>query len=275
MKIIDCFIFYNELSLLQFRMNYLYDFVDHFVLVESSLTHSGNPKPFYFEQNKHLFHKYLDKIVHIKVYDDVPGSSFKLSFMKNIIPSSNNFWKCIDRGNFQRNCIDRGIQLLNLNDDDIIISGDADEFIDRNLLEKFRTNGLDKIYGLKQDLYYYNVTCKHKNTWDLARCIPYRNYKVFRNLASIRGSPNKPQNIENGGWHFSYFGTIDFIIDKIKQSADQTFNKDDFLDRERLRKKIENGEDLFERSYEEITHIPIDENPYLPDGYKFLIEMTK
>lgn len=275
MKIVDCFLFYNELNLLQFRMKYLYDYVDHFVLVESSLTHSGNPKPFYFEENKHLFEPYLNKIVHVKVYDDIPNRLFKLSFMKKINTPSIKFWECIDRGNFQRNCIDRGLQTLNLQDNDIIISGDADEFIDRNLIKKFRSNGIDKIYGLSQDLYYYNITCKHKNKWDLVRCIPYEKYKVFRNLASIRGSPDKPPNLENGGWHFSYFGNVDFIIDKIKQSADQTFNKNEFLDSDTIRKKIKSGEDLFGRAYEEIKLIPVNENTYLPDDYMFLIEMTK
>lgn len=271
MKIVDCFIFYNEIKLLQFRMKYLYDYVDHFVLVESSLTHSGNPKPFYFEENKHLFQPYLDKIVHVKVYDDIP-KPFRLSFMKKKIDT---FWECIDRGNFQRNCIDRGIQQLNLQDHDIIISGDADEFVDRNLLVKLRSTGLDGTYGLNQDLYYYNLTCKYKTKWNLARCIPYRNYAVFKNLAVIRGFGDKPPNLDNGGWHFSYFGNIDFIIDKIKQSADQTFNKDAFLNRDLIRQRIESGEDLFGRNSEEIEVIPIQQNTYLPEGYEFLTELTK
>jgi beta-1,4-mannosyl-glycoprotein beta-1,4-N-acetylglucosaminyltransferase len=253
-------------------MKYLYEYVDHFVLVESALTHSGNPKPFYFEENKQLFQPYLDKIVHIKVYDDIP-KPFKLSFIRPATPST--FWQCFDRGNFQRNCIDRGIQQLNLADDDIIVSGDADEFVDRNLLVKLRLTGLDRIYGLNQDLYYYNITCKHKNKWNLARCIPYHVYKVFKNLATIRGSSDKPPNLDNGGWHFSYFGNIDFIIDKIKQSADQTFNKDIFLNRDLLRQRIEAGEDLFGRTLEEIQIIPVDKNDYLPEGYEFLSEVTK
>ena len=269
MKIVDCFIFYNEIKLLQFRMNYLYDYVDHFILVESSLTHSGNPKPFYFEENKHLFQPYLDKIVHIKVYDDYPKSNqqFKLSFMKT---PKDKFRECIKRGNFQRNCIARGFEQLNLQDSDIIISGDADEFIDRNVITKIRSSGLDKIYGLKQHLYYYNLTYKSKNTWDLARCIPYGKYKLLPDLAFIRSMADKPPNLENGGWHFSYFGGLDFIIDKIKQSADQRFNKEEFLDKNKILEKINSGKDLFGRNAEEFEYIPARENTYLPEGYDFL-----
>ena len=42
--IIDCFTFYNELGILKKRLNYLYNHVDHFVLVESTVTHRGEPK---------------------------------------------------------------------------------------------------------------------------------------------------------------------------------------------------------------------------------------
>ena len=64
-KLIDCFIFYNELQLLLFRLEELYEIVDYFVLVESTVTFTGNAKPLYFEQHKELFHKYIDKIIHI------------------------------------------------------------------------------------------------------------------------------------------------------------------------------------------------------------------
>ena len=44
-KLIDSFIFYNELSTLNMRLHELDDYVDYFVIVEAGLTHSGNEKP--------------------------------------------------------------------------------------------------------------------------------------------------------------------------------------------------------------------------------------
>jgi beta-1,4-mannosyl-glycoprotein beta-1,4-N-acetylglucosaminyltransferase len=255
-------------------MNYLYEYVDHFVLVESALTHSGNPKPFYFEQNKHLFAPYLDKIVHVKIYDDIP-KPFKLSFIKYTNLAADKYSECINRGNFQRNCISRGLAQLNLQDNDIIISGDADEFVDRTLLQQFRRNGIDKVYGLEQQLYYYNLTCRAKAKWDLARAIPYRYYQVNTNLAAIRGTFSKPPNLPNGGWHFSYFGNIEFIIDKIKQSADQSMNNEKYLNITFIQQQIQQGKDLFGRSSEEFEIIPIEQNTYLPEGYAFLNDLTK
>ena len=42
MKIIDSFIFYNELDLLEYRLSILNEYVDYFILVESSYTFTGN-----------------------------------------------------------------------------------------------------------------------------------------------------------------------------------------------------------------------------------------
>ena len=67
MKIYDGFIFFNELDLLEIRLNILNDVVDYFILVEASVTHQGTPKPFIFEENKDKFTKFLDKIIYIKV----------------------------------------------------------------------------------------------------------------------------------------------------------------------------------------------------------------
>jgi beta-1,4-mannosyl-glycoprotein beta-1,4-N-acetylglucosaminyltransferase len=44
MQIIDCFIFYNELELLTYRLNLLNNIVDYFVIVESTHTFTGKEK---------------------------------------------------------------------------------------------------------------------------------------------------------------------------------------------------------------------------------------
>jgi len=101
MKIIDCFTFYNELKMLEFRLAELNDDVDYFVLVESTFTHTGNKKDLFFEKNKNLYSKYLHKIIHI-IVDDMPNTE--------------NAW---DNEKYQRKCINRGIQQLTLNEDDV------------------------------------------------------------------------------------------------------------------------------------------------------------
>ena len=65
MKIIDCFLFYNELELLKFKLKELNDIVDYFVLIESKYTFVGNEKELYYEKNKVLFSEYNHKIIHV------------------------------------------------------------------------------------------------------------------------------------------------------------------------------------------------------------------
>ena len=113
-KIIDCFIFYNELELLTYRLNILNDFVDFFVLVESTLTFVGKEKPLFYQENKHLFEKFNDKIIHV-VVDDFP--------YKNPNIESREQW---ENERFQRNCISRGLNKLSLQNNDVNTNTDID-----------------------------------------------------------------------------------------------------------------------------------------------------
>ena len=85
-KIIDCFIFYNELDLLEYRLNILNDVVDYFVIVESTHTFVGKEKVLFFNENKHLFEKFNEKIIHI-IVDDFPYK------YPNINIHNNEQWK--------------------------------------------------------------------------------------------------------------------------------------------------------------------------------------
>ena len=48
MKVIDCFIYFDEDLLLDLRLNMLNSVVDKFVIVESKITHSGKNKDLQF-----------------------------------------------------------------------------------------------------------------------------------------------------------------------------------------------------------------------------------
>ena len=195
MKIIDCFIFYNELDMLELRLNELYDVVDHFVLVESTKTFVRNDKELYFENNKERFSKFLDKIIHIIVKDNIPVSA--------------DPW---DVEHHQRRCIDNGIIQLNLKNDDIIIITDVDEIPDSKTLLHVKNNKLiNGAYVLEYDLYYYNLYCKMKDKWKHPKIINYYYYRNHYNSDPERvrseGMLTLPV-IKNGGWHLSFFGDI-------------------------------------------------------------------
>ena len=48
MKIYDCFMFFDEEMLLDFRLNYLNKYVDKFLITEAKYSHSGEKKKLNF-----------------------------------------------------------------------------------------------------------------------------------------------------------------------------------------------------------------------------------
>lgn len=253
-KKIDCFTFYNELDMLEFRLNYLYNSVDYFVLVESTFTHKGNKKELYYKNNQKRFEKYQDKIIHIVVED---------------MPNTNNAW---DNEKFQRKCIDRGLSKLNLTNNDIIIVSDLDEIIDRDTLSTI-TN-VNGILNLQQDLYYYNIETKQKGKWNFAKILNYKTYCDYNKDCSVIRLLHfnyKLNCVNKGGWHFSYFGNIDFIKNKIENIVEgktlwNSMNKCK-LTANNINYRVKQGKDLYGRNTEFIK-IKVKDNTYLPENYQ-------
>ena len=107
MKIFDCFMFFDEEMLLDFRLNYLNDYVDKFVVVESSYTHSGEKRKLLFDINK--FKKYKDKISYIVVDKEPNGISKVLTTDDSEqIKNAKYILMLQKRENFQRDCIQEG-----------------------------------------------------------------------------------------------------------------------------------------------------------------------
>ena len=59
MKIYDCFMYFDEDTILDLRLNYLNEFVDQFIIVESKFTHRGDRRELIFKIDK--YSKYKDK----------------------------------------------------------------------------------------------------------------------------------------------------------------------------------------------------------------------
>ena len=254
MKVIDCFIFYNELDMLELRLTELNDIVDYFVLVECTKTHSNDDKELYFENNKGRFSKYLDKIVHIVVKDNIPQTS---SF---------------DREIYQRNCIDDGIKKLNLNSEDILIITDLDEIPDSKTVQDLKNNNaINGIYYLEMDLYYYNITCLYHKKWLQPKILNYDSYIKYdmKPHALTHGGGNFPI-IKNGGWHFSFFGDIEFMKNKMKNCSSHNLfdNMKNLYDNDRITKQIRNCSDFLERPTDTFGYIDINNNTYLPHKYE-------
>ena len=237
-KIIDCFTFYNEMDLLFYRLTLLYDFVDYFIIVESNYTHAGNKKILYFQENKNLFKRFENKIIHIVV--DLPYIYPNIDYLKE------EQWK---NENYQRNCINLGIEKITLKNDDLIIISDLDEIVNPEILLKLKNNLFEIKSGgfnLLQDMYYYNLNTKHDDKWLLSKIVTYEKY-ITSTPQEIRMN-NKFPFLKNSGWHLSYFGNKEFIKNKLKEFSHQEYNFDLYTNEENIEYKINNNIDLFNRN---------------------------
>jgi len=265
MKIIDTFIFYNELDLLNYRLSILNDYVDYFVLVESKYTFSGDIKPLYYSENKEIFEKFNNKIVHIVV--DLPYKK------PNINYNLNQQW---ENEYHQRNSIKYGIEMIKhlLTDSDIIITSDVDEIPNPNILIQAKQNNLvfdiNTLNRLALDMYYYNLYYRigEGSNWHGIKLMTFNAYKknklTFQQMRVWEHSNFVPV-IEKGGWHLSYFGDINFIIKKISSFSHQEYNNNNYIDNKLLEQKIKDGINLLNNS--NLVYIPIEENTNLPPQY--------
>lgn len=248
-KIVDAFIFYNEINMLKFRLTELSESVDYFILVEATKTFKNNPKKLYYDLNKDKFSEYNNKIIHV-IVDNMPENG-----------------NCWSREQVQRDAIRRGTDKLNLSDHDIILLSDADEIPDINTIRDFKKILINNIFNLEQDMYYYNLNNKFNYKWYFPKILPYYLYLRYT-PTQIRGFYTI-NSIQKGGWHFSYFGDTNFIINKIKNFSHQEWNNSKYIDKNQIENLINNNKDLFFRGDDPIR-IEIEDNNYLPNNYKLL-----
>jgi beta-1,4-mannosyl-glycoprotein beta-1,4-N-acetylglucosaminyltransferase len=272
MKIIDSFIFYNELDLLYYRLSILDKYIDTFILVESTHTFSGKPKPLYYQDNKEMFAKFNHKIVHI-IISDFAYKFPSINYMRN------EQW---ENEYHQRNSIKLGIEKLigTLTDDDIILTSDVDEIPNPVLIENILNNNTpyDKnlLNRLALDMYYYNLCYRigEGSNWHGVKLLTVCAYKVlnltFQQMRVLEHSQHVPI-IANGGWHLSYFGDVNFIKAKISSFSHQEYNNNKYIDEEKLKLNIETGINLLNNS--RLNYIPLQSNTNLP--YRYEIYLSK
>ena len=237
--IYDCFSFFNELDLLELRLNELNPVVDQFVLVESTRTFQKKPKPLYYEENKARFAAFHHKITHI-IVDKFPY------FWNN--------WKIPSKwvyDSHQKNQAAKG--LIHCKPDDTILFSDLDEIPNPEKLKSHAQQ--DDICVFQQKHYYYYLNCvevlpehpEKYNWWYGTVMTKYKNFESVEKLR-LQREINKYTNntvIEDAGWHFAYLGGVEKIIEKINSYAHSEHNMEDFKNPEKIKQLIESGKSLY------------------------------
>lgn len=221
MRTFDCFPFFNELDLLEVRLEELWNTVDFFVIAEATFTHQGHPKPLHLKNNLGRFEKYKSKIRHIVVED---------------MPNHSNSWI---NENFQRRALERG--LWDLKYDDVIIVSDADELPRAATIDFIKNDnsckGIDRFHlYCPLHNFRFNFLMTHPN--GMHPNIVVTKGKVFTDPHSERTfafpwiqKPSYIKTIQHGGWHFSYLGDTEVAKAKIRSFAHvETQNTPNLMD---------------------------------------------
>lgn len=225
----DVFPFFNELELLDIRLNVHSPYVDRFVLVEAHRTHSNKPKPLYYDQNKHLFEKFHNRIIHVIANFD-----------------ETNPWVA---ESIQR---DTGARHLHVVDEDIIVHTDLDEIVDFTKID-LKAVDFHQVH-MKMYHYYLNVL---RGGWDLPQIFRAPWLRHHNNsLKQIRywrrhDDGEKQPKFTDAGWHFSYMGGPERIKAKIEAFSDQKFNRADLTNLQAITERVRDFKDVLGRGPEE------------------------
>ena len=203
-RIFDCFIFFNELDLLELRFEELHDKVDFFVLCEANRTFKGEPKPLFFLENKERFAKYLAKVRHIVVED-----------MPTVVTTA---W---EREFFQRRALQRG--LTDLHQEDVVVVSDCDEILSRQTIDLLRNN--EGYFMLDMPMYQFYLNMRAMSSgWRKPFAYSYYMHDRIPDYSRVREAPvevferfrESGHHILSAGWHFTFLGGAGRVTEKIR-----------------------------------------------------------
>tara|TARA_B100000795_G_C22683762_1_gene392797 strand:+ start:69 stop:872 length:804 start_codon:yes stop_codon:yes gene_type:complete len=248
MAIYDCFQYFNEDHVLDLRFNILNEKVDYFVISESTKTHQGNSKKLNFNINN--FIKFKHKIKYV-----VADFDKKIDFKDHKGGES-----VVEQ--HQRNALSEG--LVEASDNDLIILSDSDEIPDLKKLNQIKTKTKFTAFSQKMFMYKLNLQNLNESNWIGSKLVLKKHLPVPQKLRDLKFKDYSfwridkiRQQIINGGWHFSFLQKPSDIALKIKSYSHGEFNKDEFIDEEKIKDKIANNKDIFGRDIK-LKKIDID-----------------
>ena len=230
--IYDCFTFFNELDVLEIRLNVLKDVVDKFVLVEAGETHTGKPKRLYFKENEERFGAFKDKIIYVGIEK---------------FPSGHDAWW---NENYQRNMIVEGLK--GASPDDAVMISDLDEIPNPSIVaQNVGKSGLLRFNHISFGLYLNLKDVRCRNMCGTVM-LPYAELLNAFDGVEVQYDEFLPEDLNRGttvtkvrrcrfpksrggeriikkaGWHFTCLGGAKSLLMKMRSVAPHHgFNPDD------------------------------------------------
>jgi beta-1,4-mannosyl-glycoprotein beta-1,4-N-acetylglucosaminyltransferase len=250
-KLIDVIPFFDEIDLLEIRLEVLDKYVDLFIISEFSTSFSGDSKDYNFAANRERFSKFNHKIVYVQ---------------KQQIPELDAF----QNDHVQKNSISEEIRKY-VSENDLVLFGDLDEIPNPETLLKAHGYILEgfPIVHFAQTPYYGYLNMEDKSGRLLSYAGEYpgirrkkwlgtiatkKEFILSHTMTQLRDPSQKKigKRIKRGGWHFSYCGgaNSDFeqrVTFKIMNNAHQEFNNFEVISR--IGERLINREDFLGRRY--------------------------
>ena len=222
-KIIDCFLFYNELDMLEFRLTELNEHVDYFFILDSDFDFAGNKKDSIFELNKNRFDSWKEKIIRI----DCPELTIELFNQINTekYPQYKNLsTDIINKDNIIFYMMIKLIETLpqlELDFEDIIMFSDIDEIPDFTTLDLIDDYLLFNSIILRQKRFFWTTKYIDKDLSFGTSCHQYtkisRNPLVLDHFYKLKSNKKFSNNtFLDSGWHFSHFEDLGNLHKKLE-----------------------------------------------------------
>ena len=236
MKVYNCFQLYNELDILEIRLQEGWDTTDYFVIAESSHTHAGNSKNYLLLDNWERFKPYADKIRRIQVDETLEEQS-------KVFSNESPEWV---REKYQRYSLIKGMN--DLASDDLIIISDLDEVPRAEMIEMIKedANDYDR-YILSIPHFHFRLNYLRVQPNVVHTDIMVVRARAFTNPMREREltfpwfqDPPNTVYIDHGGWHFSDFGNDQHVINKLQNFCHLDANKPEYLNNINLDNFIKN-----------------------------------
>lgn len=197
--LVDTFMFYNELDVLELRLTVLDRYVDRFILVESEVNHAGGPKELFFQNNKERFAKWLPKIEHVIM-------------TAHEAPKDPNPWS---REKYQRACITRGLEAVDPSA--IVMLSDVDEIPDLSIVPF--ENLQHAVTSVHMWMFEYSLDFLFTGEPWFGTVIT--NCEIFKKFEPnyFRDNRWKFPVIKFAGWHLTSFGDAKHVANKVNTFA--------------------------------------------------------
>jgi hypothetical protein len=221
-NVVDGCLLFNELDVLELRLQELWPVVDRFVVVEATFSHAGAPKPAFLSESAERFAPYREKLV-VRVLGEAPLANPRSEAERRVLEA------------FQRDAIGHAVEGLGLRGSDVVLVSDVDEIPRPSAVSSVHRRLWSEPYAVfVQDFLHHwvnhawpdgrppgwlgTVACRRRT----ARAVGTHRVRRGRDRAGHLAGARVPRAsyVEAGGWHLTWLGGAEACWTKAQNVMD-------------------------------------------------------